>query len=108
MSSKIDYKNLDKKIVFSDNMHRHAKLIIKLKTDGLSQSKFFRHLVTGYLEGDERITSYIEDYKPQSQEKKKKSEKLRKSGTQKLRDFALSEGEVENIFDILEQEFPEL
>ena len=108
MSTDVDYKNLDKRIMFSDNGHRHAKLIIRLKTDGLTQAKFFRHIVTGYIEGDERIISYVDDFKPQSKERKKKSEKLRKSGAQKLRDFALSDGEVENIFDILEQEFPEL
>tara|TARA_R110002020_G_scaffold184483_3_gene381502 strand:+ start:403 stop:729 length:327 start_codon:yes stop_codon:yes gene_type:complete len=108
MSTAVDYKNLDKKIMFSDNGHRHAKLVIRLKTDGLTQAKFFRHIVTGYIEGDERIISYVDDFKPQSKERKKKSQKLRISGDQKLRDFALSDGEVENIFDILEQEFPEL
>ena len=94
--------------MFSDNGHRHAKLVIRLKTDGLTQAKFFRHIVTGYIEDDERIVSYVDSFKPQSKARKKKSEKLRKSGVQKLGDFALSDGEVENIFDILEQEFPEL
>ena len=108
MSTEVDYKNLSKKIMFSDNGHRHAKLVIRLKTDGLTQAKFFRHIVTGYIEGDERIISYVDDFKPQSKARKKKSQKLRISGDQKLRDFALSDGEVENIFDILEQEFPEL
>jgi hypothetical protein len=108
MSTDVDYKNLDKRIMFSDNGHRHAKLVIRLKTDGLTQAKFFRHIVTGYIEGDERIISYVNDFKPQSKKRKKKSQKLRISGDQKLRDFALSDGEVENIFDILEQEFPEL
>ena len=108
MSTEVDYKNLDKKIMFSDNGHRHAKLVIRLKTDGLTQAKFFRHIVTGYIEDDERIVSYVDSFKPQSKARKKKSQKLRISGDQKMGDFALSDGEVENIFDILEQEFPEL
>ncbi len=77
MSTDVDYKNLDKRIMFSDNGHRHAKLVIRLKTDGLTQAKFFRHIVTGYIEGDERIISYVNDFKPQSKKRKKKSQMLR-------------------------------
>ena len=71
--TEIDYGNLTKRIVFNDNDHRHAKLIIRLKHDGLTQANFFRHLITGYLNGDERVCDFIDEVKPQSQAKKKKS-----------------------------------
>lgn len=104
----IDYGNLTKKVVFTDNDHRHAKLIIKLKYDGLTQSSFFRHLITGYINDDERIQDYVDEVKKQSKNKKLKSKRIRKVGEQSLEDLALNEGEVENIFDLIIEEHPEL
>ena len=65
--------HLDKKVAFVENTHQHAKLILKLRHDGVTQSKFFRAIIAGYLEGDERIQSYIDDMKPQNKKKKAKS-----------------------------------
>ena len=104
----IDYGNLTKRIVFTENDHRQAKLLIRCKYDNLSQSDFFRHIVTGYINGDERIQSYIDEVKKSGKIRRQKSQILKKAGKKQLDDFALSVGEVENIFDLLEEEFPEL
>ena len=104
----IDYGNLTKRIVFTENDHRQAKLLVRCKYDNLSQSDFFRHIVTGYINGDERIQSYIDEVKNVGKIRRQKSQILKKAGKQQLEDFALSVGEVENIFDLLEEEFPEL
>ena len=108
MSAEIDYGNLTKRIIFTDNDHRQAQLLIRLKQDGLTQSAFFRHMITGYITGDHRIQGYIDEVKDQSKSKKAKSAQLRNKGKAILKDFALSEGEIENIFDLLEEEHPEL
>ena len=108
MSTDIDYGNLTERIVFTENDHRHAQLVLKLKYLRLTQATFFRHIITGIIEDDPRILEYTNEISAKSKVKKAKSEKLQKIGRQKLRDFALSEGEVENIFDLLEEEFPEL
>ena len=108
MSSEIDYGNLTKRIIFTDNDHRQAQLLIKLKQDGLTQSAFFRHIVTAYITGDERVQDYIDEVKPQAKTRRTKTKKLRNEGKEILKDFALSDGEVENIFDLLEEEYPEL
>tara|TARA_Y100000310_G_scaffold145852_1_gene145253 strand:- start:1844 stop:2176 length:333 start_codon:yes stop_codon:yes gene_type:complete len=108
MSTSIDYGNLTKRIVFTENDHRHAQLILKLKYLRLTQATFFRHILTGLIEDDPRILEYTNEIAAKSKVNKAKSEKLQKTGRQKLRDLALSEGEVENIFDLLEKEFPEL
>jgi len=108
MSTEIDYGNLTKRIIFTDNDHRQAQLLIRLKQDGLTQSAFFRHMITGYITSDERIQGYIDEVKDQSKSKKAKSSRLRNKGKATLKDFALSEGEIENIFDLLEEEYPEL
>ena len=49
MEKNIEYGKLNKKIVFTENDHRHAQLIVKLKHDSIRQSEFFRSMITGYL-----------------------------------------------------------
>ena len=55
----IDYGNLTKRIVFTENDHRHAQLILRLRHDSFTQAAFFREIITGYISGDERIVSYV-------------------------------------------------
>lgn len=108
MASEIDYGKLNKRVVFTENDHRHVKLLIRLKTDGLTQAKFFRHLITGYIDEDTRIQDYLDEVGGLSIKKKRQVKKLRVEGQQKMRDFALNDGEVENIFDLIAEEHPEL
>ena len=106
--SQIEYGKLTKRIVFTESDHRHAQLIIKLKHDGFRQSEFFRSIITGYLSGDSRIQDYVSEVSTLSKKRKSKSQKLRKQGEQLVKDFGLNDGEIENIFDLIEQEHPEL
>jgi len=104
----IEYGKLTKRIVFTENDHRHAKLTVRLKHDNIRQSEFFRSIITGYLNQDERICSYIDDIKPQSKKKKEKSKSLIQQGNNNLENFGFSEKELSNIFDIIEEEHPDL
>ena len=104
----IDYGTNTKRVVFTENDHRHAQLVLKLKFLRITQAAFFRHVVTGLIEGDSRMMEYIDDISFKSKTKKAKSEKLDKIGVQKMRDFGLSENDVEGLFDTIEQEFPDL
>ena len=106
--SAIDYGKLNKRIIFTDSDHRHAKFTLKLKHDGITQAHFFRSCITGYLEEDGRVRDFINEHIDMSKARKKKADTTRKRGEQKMKDFALNEGEIQNIFDILEQEFPDL
>lgn len=108
MSNDIEYGKMTKRIVFTENDHRHAQLILKLKHDGMRQSEFFRSLITAYLAGDERIQSYVDEVSQLSKKKKNRSAKLKKEGTQKLSDFGFTDGEIDNIFDLIEEEHPDL
>ena len=106
--SELSYGQSTKRIVFTESDHNHAKLILKLKHDGLTQAAFFRSLMGAYIEGDPRIQSVIDDLKTQSQKHKKGSQKLRTRGIQNLKELALNNDEIENIFDLLEEEYPDL
>jgi hypothetical protein len=65
--------------------------------------------VNGYINNDERILNYVSEVKKKkSNEKAKKSKKLRSIGKKIMKDLALDDGEIENIFDLLAKEHPDL
>jgi predicted Zn-dependent peptidase len=97
-----------KKIMFYDTPQRHAQLKIRCSHDGINQSQFLRMMVTGYIENDSHVVEFIneckEKYKLQGKSRRTKSLKLQRHGEQLSKDLALGEDEIENIFDILEND----
>ena len=110
--SEINYGKDIKKVYFEELDKRHADLKIGLHADGLRQGEFFRLMVSGYLEKDERIINYIEEYRKtksiQSKDKRTKTRKLRQAGKEITSKFALDKGEIESIFDLIAEEHPDL
>jgi len=108
----MSYGNETKRIVFEELDKRHADLKIRLHADGLKQGEFFRLMITGYLERDDRIVEFVEEYREenniQSKQKRAKSKKSHEQANEVKNKFALNDKEVENIFDLLEKEYPEL
>ena len=108
----VKYGKGGKKIVFYDSDKRHADLKIRLHYDGLTQSAFFRGMVSGYLAQDEDLMNYVntlkDDTKGQSNSKKTKIKNLSRTREETIDKFALKDSEIESIFDILEEECPEL
>ena len=102
----------EKKILFTDTDKRHANLKLRLHYDGLTQADFFRSLITGYLEKDENIMNFItgvqEGKNIHSKQKRAKSRKLEEEGENLMKKLGLEEEEIENIFDLLEEEYPNL
>jgi hypothetical protein len=101
-----------KKIVFEESDKRHGDLKIRLHADDLKQGEFFSLMISGYIERDERIVNFVEEYKEnndiQSKEKRAKSKKLYDQSGEVKDKFALNEGEIKSIFDLLEKECSEL
>jgi hypothetical protein len=97
-----------KKITFYDSPDRQAKLKIRCDFDEITQSQFFRMMMTGYIEGDELIYEFIksckERYSIQGQTKRAKVETFKNAAEKIARQFALGDEEVEDIFDIIEME----
>ena len=108
----IDYGNLKKVIQFKETDKRHADLRIRLHYDGFYQGEFIRDIVTGYLSGDRNLIDYIEKIKEEKKKYNKgrllKGKSVRKKSREVEKQFALREEELESIFDIIEQEFPDL
>tara|TARA_R110002020_G_scaffold33769_1_gene102617 strand:+ start:7328 stop:7663 length:336 start_codon:yes stop_codon:yes gene_type:complete len=101
------------KLTFFLSSKLHENLKVRLYYDQIkTQTEFFRLCVESYLGQDPLFMEFLDDCKVkqniQSQARTTKSRKLRKRGTKLMEELALSEEEVQNIFDILEEELPEL
>ena len=101
------------KLTFFLNSKLHENLKVRLYYDQFkNQSQFFRLCVESYLEQDKLFMEFLDDAKVrrevQSKTRAAKSRQLRQRGTQMLEDLALTGDEITNIFDILEEELPEL
>lgn len=108
----MEYGKNDKRISFMDTDKRAAELIIRLKNDGLTKTKFFRAILTGYLERNQDIVSFLDSYKEstgsQSKNKTRKIKNIEKNEKDQKNKFGLNDGDIQDIFDLLEKEHPDL
>jgi len=108
----MDGRNKEKKIVFSDTHIRHAQLKVRLDYDGLSQAEFFRSIITGYLNKDKDLIEYVQGYKSskgiQSKRNTKYVEGDNKKSSELLGKFGIKSDELEDIFDLIAEEHPDL
>ena len=102
------YGKFTKRVVFTTTEHQHAQLLIRLKQDGMRQSDFFRSVIESYTDGDPRICDFIHEKSPLSQKHKLKSKHLRKRGEATMAGLGFDDGEVEDLFDIIAEEHPDL
>ena len=97
-----------KKIMFYDSEDRQARLKIRCMHDEITQSQFFRMMITGYIEGDDLIFDYMakckEEYSLQGKNKRSKINKIKKQTSETKNKFSLASDEIENIFDVIEME----
>ncbi len=98
----------NKRVVFRENDQIHAKLRIRLNYDGIKQSDFFRGCIEAYLNQDDEFEDFIETLKLKksslSKSKQAKSKKLKEQGRELASKLALNSSEIENIFDMIEEE----
>lgn len=88
----------------------HAELLLKLRYDDLTQKKFFKLMIESYLLDDKDFKEFFNKKLEEKLSVRKKKNKLKDTQEQEIieRDFALNEDEIENIFDIIEKENPDL
>ena len=102
------HSNLNKRIVFTENDNRHAQFMMKLREVGITQSKFFRLIITGFINNDDRLFQYILENSGQSKSKINKINKLKDKGKQIMHDLAFDDTEIQNIFDLIAEDHPDL
>ena len=107
-----NYGHNTKRIVFKVSDHEHAKLILRLRHNSLTQAEFFRAVIEAVNTDDDKILSFISDCVSSKQKLNKKrinkNRKFIEQGKKLTGDFALSSEEIEDVFDLIAQEFPEL
>tara|TARA_R100000808_G_scaffold23989_1_gene54164 strand:+ start:2951 stop:3283 length:333 start_codon:yes stop_codon:yes gene_type:complete len=105
-------KEKTKRLVFDDTDTRHVQLKIRLDFDGLTQAEFFRSFITGYLEKNEFIMGFINSYKQQKRIQSKRNMSIMKkdyeTAQHMLSQFGFREEEIEDIFDVIAKEHPDL
>lgn len=98
--------------MFTVSERTKADFKLQLQYDSLTQVKFFRALMEGYINKDPELMVYINKFKKsnsiQNNTQRKKTMTNIKEAKATKNKFALGDEEVENIFDILEKEHPEL
>tara|TARA_Y100001938_G_scaffold149198_1_gene235251 strand:- start:1373 stop:1699 length:327 start_codon:yes stop_codon:yes gene_type:complete len=103
----MSYGKQQKSIFFSDTDKRHADLILKLRRDGLTQSQFFRSMVTGYINNDPNVVLFIEKIKEGigriGKKKIKRTSQEIREGTSVLDHLGFSEEDVDFVFDLIER-----
>jgi hypothetical protein len=93
------------RLVITDSDSLIAKLKLQLSYDNISQPQFFKLILEAYLKRDERIISIIEDFRNHKKTKRKKD---RAETKKTISDFALDENEINDMFDIISKENPDL
>ena len=101
-----------KRIAFDDTDIRHAQLKIRLQQDNLSQAEFFRALITGYIEKDGNLAKFISNYKEDNSVQSKRKRKTMQNDLDKadhlMGKFGIGDDELENIFDLIAKDNPDL
>lgn len=105
------YGENKKKIVFYDTDARHADLKIRLQYHGMTQSSFFRAVITAMVDEDELfrdfLTSYKENKNIQKKTHLKKIKEEQQLADENKKNF-LQKDEISDIFDLIEMEHPDL
>ena len=108
----MDEKDKTKRIVFESTAHKHAKLKVRLQYDSMTQAEFFRSLIEGYLTKDSKILEYLQEYRIKKGKDSKRNAKIREKDNKEADDLlnkiGIKDEELENIFDLIEEEFPDL
>jgi predicted DNA-binding protein YlxM (UPF0122 family) len=100
-----------KKVLFEEDDEQHARMIIRLRYDKLTQGNFFRGLVKLYVDNDLDMARIIEKIKVErstmGKRKRAKSVKEIEQGENMMEDLGLSNNEKNFIYDLIEEDFEE-
>ena len=91
----------------------HEELKIRMYYEGFAtQSEFFRACTLSLLEKNEKFMEFLDHYRENeglmSKAKLKKSKKLREDGKDLMKKMGITKEDLENIFDLIDEEIPQL
>tara|TARA_Y100000114_G_C11648808_1_gene273095 strand:+ start:458 stop:769 length:312 start_codon:yes stop_codon:yes gene_type:complete len=99
----------NKKIVFEELEDQHARMVVRLRYDRLTQGNFFRGIIDLYVNGDLDLVRAVEKIKERKstmgKKKRVSSTKEIKEGQRLIDDFGLSKSEKNFVYDLIEEDF---
>ena len=105
-------ESIKKKVQFVDTDVRHAQLKIKLERESISQAEFFRACLTGMIDEDPDFLRYVRKYKDNKNIGRKRDarilDKEDKASDDLMQRFGIKDTELDNIFDLIAEEHPDL
>ena len=106
------YAKDTKKFTFYAKDALHAQFKLRMQYHSLTQSEFLRACVQAVVEKDPMMEMFIDHYKEENNKQSKKQRSQIKKDSEKsreiLNDFGLGDGDIDNIFDIIAEEHPEI
>lgn len=86
---------------------KYMDLLIKIRHENVGWKRFFGLLIDGYVDDDPDLMRYVDRYMSsiRSKTRTKKLEKEREKVEETIKIFGLDENEIEDIYDILEEEY---
>ena len=106
------YAKDTKKFTFYAKDDLHPKFKIRMQFHSLTQSEFLRACVRAVVEKDPVMEMFIGHYKEeankQSKSQRAKIAKESEKSQEILEDFGLVDVDIDNIFDIIAKEHPEI
>jgi hypothetical protein len=107
-----DKKNTVKRIYIYMDEKQHMDLKVKLDFHRMSMSEFVRVCADGMLSGNPIMDQFIDFYKEHSDKHSKKSikdaKKDREVSDELLTQLGLTGDDIQDIFDIIEEDHPEI
>ena len=93
---------------FEESDSTYAKLLIKLKHEGITKREFFRGAIGAFLEDNPSFMAYLLDFKKRknlyTKTKQKILDKERKLSYNTEKQMGLSKDEVNDLFDMFDEE----
>ena len=91
------------KVEFKIQLHHH----------GLTQAGFLRGVIKSFLQEDAQFMAWFDVWKlrnsrVKSSKRHVKSDKLKQQGNELISKFGINDEDLEDIFDVIAQEHPEL
>ena len=85
----------------------YMELLIKIRNENLTWKGFFNMLIQGFIDDDSGIMEYIDFQMADKRAKKRTNtlQKERKKVKETVSIFGLDDKEIDDIYDILEEEF---
>lgn len=100
-----------KKVFFEEEDEQHARMLVRLRYDRLTQGNFFRGLVEMYVNNDLDMIKIIEKIKERKttmgKVKRRNTRKEIEQGESMMQDLGLSNNEKNFIYDLIEEDFEE-